>query len=353
MSDISRIDSNFAVSAAPGSVYLSIDEPPFCVYGVNKDEIGYYRLPQSLEAVNPGFPSLRRHTAGGVIRFRTDSPTLAVKAETPRETYLMPHMTALGSAGFDAYSGTHFLASFVPNIPIVNGLCVEKALYTEACERDADGCLDVTVYMPLYGAYRDISVKVAEGARILPGKPFGNRKPVVFYGSSITQGGCASTPGTSYINILSRTLNLYCLNLGFSGSCKGEPETAQYLASLDMAAFVMDYDHNAPDAAHLQKTHRAVFETVRRAHPTLPVIFASSIPVFINRRDMRERRAVIRETYEAALAAGDRNVYFLDGTDFFRDVPFDLCTVDGVHPNSLGMYQMAKGFESVLKTLSL
>lgn len=60
MSDISRIDSNFAVSAAPGGVYLSIDEPPFCVYGVNKDEIGYYRLPQSLEAVNPGFPSLRR-----------------------------------------------------------------------------------------------------------------------------------------------------------------------------------------------------------------------------------------------------------------------------------------------------
>ena len=356
MSDISKIDANFAASdCIKGGDFISIDEAPFKIYGLIKDENGYCRVPQSVaDNTNEGTALLNRDLAGGIVRFATNSPTLAVKAENPVVCNVMPHMAVLGSCGFTAFERKRFLASFRPGIP-VNGVLEEKTLAYDEKGIFPDGFHEITLYLPLYGGYKDISLKVAKGCEIRPAKPFKNEKPVVFYGSSITQGGCASTSANAFTNMISRDMDLYCINLGFSGSSRGETAMAEYIASLEMSVFVMDYDHNAPSAEHLEATHKKFFETIRAKHPELPIIIATSIPD-IGWKDeyYARRRNVIYATYKAAKESGDNNVYFLNGEDFFNsDIPFDDCTVDGCHPNDIGMFMMKKGFEKVLEKLNI
>ncbi|MBQ8758747.1 MAG: hypothetical protein IJZ20_03545 [Clostridia bacterium] len=351
MSDISKIDKNFAVSEiAPGGEFYSVDEAPFVIYGVMKDEKGYYRVPQDVaDATNEGVSGLTRFTAGGIIRFSTNSKKLAIKAN---HAYggVMPHMAALGSNGFSVYEDDYFLCSFFPTIP-PSKVGEEKNLPYKEGVPNVDGFHDITVYMPLYGAYNDIMVKVEDGAEIRPPKKaYRNEKPVVFYGSSITEGGCASTPAMGFTNIISRDMNLYCLNLGFSGSARGEYAINEYMANLDMSVFVLDYDHNSPTAEYLEETHERVYKSVRATHPDIPIVIASSIPVRgWSAEYQKKRREVIFNTYKNAVEAGDKNVYFLNGEDFFsEEIPFSYCTVDGCHPNDVGMLMMAKGFEKVL-----
>lgn len=331
--------------------FFNVDNPPFAIYGADKDDVGYMRTTKEIaEETNDGVAYLYRNTAGVVVRFRTNSKTLAIKAENTVYCGVMPHMNPIGSAGFDAYSGKHFLASFTP-IVHPKDFVSEKTLYN--CPKDKDGFFDVTINMPLYGAYRDIYVKVDKGAEIREGGKFKNEKPVVVYGSSITQGGCAATPGTGYTNLISRHLNLYVKNLGFSGSCRGEECMAHYIAGLDMSCFIMDYEHNTPTLEYLQNTHKPFFDIIREKNPDLPIIIASAVTVDPDGQGWIDRRNVVRATYEAAKAKGDKNVYFVNGGALYDTLPYGSCTVDGGHQNSMGFFAMAKGFEDILKTLNL
>ena len=354
MKNISEIDSNFQTKSAAGGTFHSVDLPPFVLYGVQKDADGYYRMPPEIAAnVSDSVNTLNRQTAGGLVRFRTNAPKMSLRASGAVCNGIMAHMTALGSAGFDLFCGEAFIASFPPcSMPLGTDYSAEKVLYLNNAVPDADGFYEMTLYFPLYGAYREISLSIPDGYEFrAPRKAFRNQKPVVFYGSSITQGGCAPTPGMGYTNILSRYLNAYCINLGFSGSAKAEDSMIGYLASLDMEVFVLDYDHNAPNAAHLEATHEKLFAAVRSAHPALPIVILSSIPFYSPDFEQEKRRDIIRKTYENACAAGDENVYFIDGASFFTQVPFDMATVDGCHPNGLGMYLMAEGVRKVLEPL--
>lgn len=179
----------------------------------------------------------------------------------------------------------------------------------------------------------------------------------MFYGPSTLQGGCACRPGTYHCALLSRWLDMDYVNLGFSGSALGEPEMARYLASLDPAAYVLEYDGNAPDAEHLRRTHEPLFQTIRAAHPDTPILITGhwappdTRPDELTGAQQAEREAVLRETYEHALAAGDRNVFFLASQEVFRDFGGADCTVDGVHPNDLGFYLMAKAEAPFLRRM--
>lgn len=141
------------------------------------------------------------------------------------------------------------------------------------------------------------------------------------------------------------------INLGFSGNGKAEDAIVAYMASLDMAVFVSDYDHNAPDVAYLEKTHCKMYQAIREKHPDVPYIMLSKPNYYSYQRPLagtlknRARRAVILDTFQYALAQGDENVYFIDGE---RLLPNDACTVDALHPNDLGFYFMA---ETVYNTL--
>ena len=177
----------------------------------------------------------------------------------------------------------------------------------------------------------------------MPPDPQKIGKPIVFYGSSITQGGCASRPANNYTTMLCRAVDAPQINLGFSGSAKGEIALAEAIGKLDMAVFVLDYDYNAPSAEHLAKTHEPFFKAVRKANPDVPVIMLSKCSWI-----SPARRDIIKKTYDNAVRGGDKNVWFIDGQELFGEPGQNMCTVDHCHPNDLGFYMMYRRVLPVL-----
>lgn len=341
---ISDIDSNLKIKSSVSEKnvrFFNASEKPFSVHGVfvpDKEENYYRRMPHSAaKQVNAGVEYLAKNTAGGRVRFRTDSPYVAIRAEYP-EVCVMNHMAQCGIQGFSLYADDVFVGSFIPD---------RKKKYEGIIYLPKGKMRNITIYFPLYNSLSKLYIGLDKGSEILEEIPYKIASPVVFYGSSITQGGCASRPGTDYEGFLSRALGCDYLNLGFSGSAKGEIFHAQYIAGLDMSAFVMDYDHNAPNAEHLEKTHEAFFKEFRKAKPDTPVIFISR-PELPRTEDREKRFAVIKKTYDNAVVNGDKNVYLIDGGTFFKDSEFNDATVDNCHPTDFGFYLMAKGIEPVL-----
>ena len=339
---IGDIDPNFKVESRldiPGLIWLNAKDEPFTIHGLMPPEHGkpFRRMPDDIAAsVSPGVRHLATNTAGGRIRFRTDAGVIALKAVMP-DVEIMAHITATGQAGFDLYrsdAGTYrYTGSFVPGR---RDHGFEASLTT-------DGLLHTyTINMPLYAPVEEVYIGLPSGALVEPPEPYAVTKPVLYYGSSITQGGCASRPGNAYEAMISVRLDCDHINLGFSGGARAEKEMTAYLASLDPSVFVYDYDHNAPDPAFLARTHRPLYETFRAAHPTTPVIFVSRPDYYPERESDVKRREIILETYHAALDAGDERVLFADGAAFFAGSLIDSCTVDGTHPNDLGFFQMAR-----------
>ncbi|MBE7025866.1 MAG: hypothetical protein E7408_07430 [Ruminococcaceae bacterium] len=353
---LSELDKNFATEQfnCPDAVFYDVrKEPAFRIYGLSNptEEEIFRRLPAEVaEATSPEVAELSKHTAGGRIRFKTDSPYIILRADMPPYAQ-SPRSSLCAMAGFDMYitkNGFHtHLDSYGPpeeQTEIVDGFS-RIGWYPD------DGVVrDFTLYFPPYAGVNNVYIGLKEGAKLLPGDGYKREKPVVFYGSSITQGGIVSRPSNTYQGFLSRRFDFDYINLGFSGSAKGEEVMARYIAGLDMSVFVMDYDHNAPTAAHLEKTHEPFFRIIRKAHPDLPVIFMSA-PNIRRNPDWTSRRKVIFGTYARALDAGDKNVYFVDGEQLYDGDAFEACTVDGLHPNDLGFYRMAKRVGATLELI--
>jgi lysophospholipase L1-like esterase len=290
---------------------------------------------------------LNHHTAGGRVRFRTDSKCIAIKAVMATD-YLMSHITLIGQSGFDLYHRLEdgrdlYHQSFRPPMGMRTGY--ESAVMTSGKLRD------YTINFPLYDGVKELYIALKKDAVLEAPTPYKHQKPVVYYGSSITQGGCASRPGNSYQGILTRRLDTEHVNLGFSGSGKAEKEMVNYLASLDMSVFVCDYDYNCLSAEYLRQTHWPLYSAVRSAHPQLPIILISAPTSIKEPENFAERRAAVRATYDRAVAEGDQNVYFIDGAELFAGECWDSCTVDGCHPNDFGFYRMAMRIEKTLKPI--
>lgn len=347
---IEEIDVNFKKSEIGGKELIFADalQNPFELSGFAwyHREHKLCRLPESvLPFTNEGVKYLAYHTSGGMIRFRSNAVTIALRAEL-HEPGDMNHMPRNGSSGFDLYQGNgsdkQFFRSAGPGIG-------EKKIEVIMADGLSDNeTREWTIYMPLYSAVVSVEIGLNAGCEISLPTPFTVKKPVAIYGSSITQGGCASRTGNSYTNMLTRWVDAPLVNLGFSGSGRGETAVAETIASLEMSAFIMDYDHNAPNTAHLLATHEPFYKIIRNAHPELPIIIMSKCDFYPN-DDCRQRREIIRQTWQNAVNNGDKNTYFIDGEELFGTDNRDACTVDGCHPNDIGFYRMAKTVLPVLQ----
>ncbi|MBQ8600788.1 MAG: hypothetical protein IJ407_05370 [Clostridia bacterium] len=354
MISMEKIDPNFSVPeeiTEPDLIWVDVKNAPFALYGVFYDEENkqYQRLPSDVaEAANEGVVRLNRFTSGGRIRFRTDSSFLGIRV-VQRNDKPARHMARSGQSGFDLYrkkegdDRMHWYHTYKPSP-------AKKEGFSEAFHTDG-AFAEYTFNFPLYDGVDALYIALKKDCRLEAAAPYTYEKPVLYYGSSITQGGCASRPGNSYQGMLSVLLDTNFINLGFSGSGKGEQAMAEYIAGQEMSVFVMDYDHNAPTVEHLEATHLPFYRTVRAAQPDLPIILISA-PDQGREHRQAPLRAVVRATYETAVAEGDKHVYFIDGSSFFRQIDlWDCCTVDDSHPNDLGFYLMAKGIEKVLRPI--
>ena len=140
------------------------------------------------------------------------------------------------------------------------------------------------------------------------------------------------------------------INLGFSGNAKGEDDIADYISTLDMEIFVYDYDHNAPSAEHLLKTHEKMFLRIREKNPDLPIILMSTTTLERYCDSRKRRREIIYQTYKNARARGDNNVYFWDGGKEFEPHQ-DYGTVEGCHPNDYGFFAIASSLENTVNEI--
>ena len=310
----------------------------FRIYGLYepRTQNPFIRMPQNVaDAVSPSVAGLNGNTAGGCIRFVTDSPYVAIKTTNPsREGGL--NMGTTGTSGFDLYvkhgGRDRFRGAFRPPVSYEHGF--DAILYLDG------GRKEITLNLPTYHSLTDLYIGLDANASLSPRADYTWEKPVLYYGSSITQGGSASRPGMAYEAIISRRLDCNFVNLGFSGSAKGEDAIIDYIASLDVSAFVLDYDHNAPTAAHLEATHEKLYLAFRKTHPETPVIMVTKPDAWDWNREVPARRDVIYRTYSNARQRGE-NVRFIDGASLFHGEMRDECTVDGCHPNDLGMTRMA------------
>ena len=331
-------------------------ETPFRLAGFawfEQDRL-YRRLPlEPRWALPEGVDALANSTAGGQVQFQTDSPKLAVRVELAAPAN-MNHMPATGQCGFDCYIGPPKQQRYCNTTKYDHRQTSYECALFELATSDMR---NVTLNFPLYQGVREVLVGLTPGVQVIAPPPYDDERPVVVYGTSITQGGCAARPGMAYTNILSRRLNRPFVNLGFSGSGRGEPEVARTMATIDdPACYVLDYEANASAEQRLEKTLDDFIDILRDAHPHTPILVVSRVRFAAESfasdavHDRLKRRDFQQRTVEARRAAGDNRVFFHDGADLLG-TDFDECTVDGAHPTDFGFWRMAQALAPVLETI--
>ena len=339
MRTLAEIDKNFKVEKLGSAEYAFRDcrQEPFRIYGLllpTEETPHFMRMPQSIaDRVNVQVQTLSCNTAGGRIRFKTDSAKVAVRVWT-HGVLKAPHFALTGSAGLDVYGDGAYRGTIVPPYEVTD-------YFEGRVDMKCAQMREILIHMPLYAGVIKLEIGVDPGSQLLPAEEYKHSVPVLYYGSSITQGACASRPGNSYQNIISRMLDCDQTNLGFSSGALGEDVMAEYMAKQEMSAFVMDYDHNAPTPEHLAATHEKLYRTIRKAHPQVPIIMVT-MPKTVLNEDILRRKAVVRATYEKAVAEGDTRVRYIDGCDMILSLGDDGGLVDNAHPNDLGFLAMAR-----------
>ncbi len=274
----------------------------------------YDRLPAKAEGqVRDAVWQLSRDSAGMCVRFSADAPAIHVRWSLLDEQLALPHMPATGVSGVDLYVKTEtgqwrWLGTGRPTA---------KTNTATLADNMPQAAREYMLYLPLYNGVTSVEIGVPKGSRITgaPPRPAERTRPVVFYGTSITQGGCASRPGMAYTAILGRRLDRPVVNLGFSGSAKMEPEVAALVAELDPALFVLDSVPNMTAGEIAERTASFV-QALRGRHPGTPILIVEGRTYqtsFLNanvRRDYSERTAALRGVYDRMTAGGAGRLYF-------------------------------------------
>ena len=310
------------------------------------------RLPAGAEGiVRPPVWDLSRHSAGLCVRFATDATTIRARWTLTSDRLAMPHMAATGVSGLDLYVRAEdgrwrWLGVGQPREAPTNTATLAGGLPGGVRREYA-------LYLPLYNGVKSVEIGVPDGHAVdRPGpRPGADRRPVVFYGTSITQGGCASRPGMVHTAILGRRFDRPVINLGFSGNGKMEPELADLLAQLDPAAYVLDCLPNMT-AEEVERRVEPFVRKLRAARPATPIVLAedraySNAPLVpAQARRNSTGRAALKAAHDRLLAAGVEGLHYLPGDPQLGDDA--EATVDGSHPTDLGFYRMADAFAAVL-----
>ena len=304
------------------------------------------RLPEAVVEAVPSLSFLGLRCPGARLCFRTDSRRITVRIVF--ETLSVD----VGMSIYNCQSAFVFAGERTSSryLGLVHPTGYENKDFSATFDKGNGEMEDVTVWLPRNEIISNVEISVEDDAQVCEPTPYKYSMPVVFYGSSITEGGCSCNINNGYNAILSRWLDTDYINLGFSGNAKGEIPMADFIREIKMSVFVYDYDHNAPNPEHLERTHEPFFLRFREKQPDTPVIMMTRPQIRYN-PDEVHRREIVRKTYENVVNRGDKNVYFLDGETFYGDLDRDLCTVDGIHPNDLGFYRMASAIKPLLASL--
>ena len=312
----------------------------------------YDRLPAKAEGVvRPDVWGLAQNSAGLCAHFTSDARTIRARWTLRSASLAMNHMPATGVSGLDLYcrlpgeSTWHWL-----------GVGRPENQTNEAVLADGlpEGTREFLLYLPLYNGVESVTVGVPVGATLEPAppRPPDRSRPICCYGTSITQGGCASRPGMVYTALLGRWLDRPVINLGFSGNALSEPEMAALLAELDPCVYVLDALPNmSPEM--VTKRIGPFVRTLRAAHPETPIVLVENIEyqnaavVPGSRQAYQSKNAALHAVYEGLLGEGVTGLSYVPGDPLLGSDGEG--TVDGTHATDLGFMRMAEALRPLLE----
>lgn len=320
--------------------------------GFDNTESLYSRLPSDLKDVTrEAVWDLGMNSAGLAVRFSTDSKCIGAQWEL-LNNLSMAHMAGTGIRGIDLYvldekDNWHFVGTAQPNGKESRNVFI----------RNMDGKMrDFMAYLPLYDGVVKLEIGIDSTATIgMPRRDVlvkGSSKPIVFYGTSITQGGCASRPGMVYTSIISRRLQRECINLGFSGNARMDKSMVEAINRIDASEFVIDCLPNCTIKT-LRDSAYYFMTTLCKAHPDVPVYMVENAYYAYGYLDTKtasdfvEKNAWWKDLYRKLRKEGYRNLRYIS-CDKIEDAGREG-TVDGTHRTDLGFEAMAKGFLKFIK----
>ncbi len=308
------------------------------------------RLPGKAEGVvRMPVWNLSRHAAGMTVRFVTDATAIHVRYSLLSDNLAMPHMPATGVSGLDLYATDDQGVERWAGVVLPNAQTIETTIAKDL----RIGTRRYTIYLPLYNGVESLEIGTEEGTVFEPVAPRAER-PILFYGTSIMHGACASRPGMAIPAILGRRLNRPTVNLGFSGNGRMEPEVGALLAELDPRAFAIDCLPNM-DEAMIDERAAPLVRQLRRARPNTPILLVEDRSFtntrFLPFREERHRtnRAALRRAFRQLQDEGIDHLFYLDGEQLLGDD--GEAATDGSHPNDLGMVRYADAYEPALRAL--
>lgn len=310
------------------------------------------RLPERAEKlVRAAVWGLSRHSAGMCVRFVTDAPAIDARWTLTSSSLSMPHMPATGVSGIDLYvkdakGKWRWLSVGQPKavtneVRLANGIPAGRREYL--------------LYLPLYNGVSSVEISVPKGHEVARAPGYKDARPILFYGTSITHGACASRPGMVHTAILGRWFNRPVINLGFSGNGRMEPELADLQAELDPAVYVLDCLPNM-QAKEVAERVEPFVHTLRQAHPGTPIVlvedrsYANAHLIAASRQRNLDSRRELKSAYERLQKAGVLHLHYINGEDLLGDD--GEATVDSSHPNDLGFMRQAEAFARILRPLA-
>ncbi|MDE3145111.1 MAG: SGNH/GDSL hydrolase family protein [Bacteroidota bacterium] len=318
----------------------------------------YDRLPARAEqSVRKDLWALSKNSAGLQLRFRTDADEIVVKYITTGNKQ-MPHMPATGVSGIDLYSknidGKWLWAvgkySFGDTVVyrFTNLLSGDKQVNNR----------EYTLYFPLYNSVKWMEISVPKESLFLP-LQVRSEKPIVVYGTSITQGACASRPGLAWTNILGRKLDRPVINLGFSGNGRLEPELINLMAEADAKLFVLDCLPNLTSPGYvssgeLKKRIANAISQLQNKKINVPILltehdgYSDEELNHVRRKEYQDANNSLKNVFDSLVLTGTKNIYLLSKTEINQNIE---SMVDGIHSNDIGMMHYAKAYEKIIKKI--
>ncbi len=302
----------------------------------------YDRLPPRAEgSVHELDWRFAKHSAGMVVRFVTDAAEIGARWLLKSTDIAMAHMPSTGVSGVDLYVRTgdrwSWLAALRPGT--ILGERNEQRLVIGLPPLPRE----FSLYLPLYNGVTSVEVGVPAGATLVAAPPrHGPAKPLVFYGTSIPQGGCVSRPGMAYPSIVGRRLDAPVINLGFSGSGRCEPTMVDLLAELDAAVLVVDSLVNMEPGIVAERMAHLV-DVFQRKRPRMPLVLVEEAvhpSAFASARTLQTpKSAALQGVFNEKSARSAGRLYLVKGDMLLGDD--GEATVDGIHPTDLGARRMA------------
>ena len=314
-------------------------------------ESPYDRLPVSYkDKVRQPVWDLSKSSAGITVRFHSNSTSINLKW-TVLNDFDMPHMASTGIKGIDLYTKYNNKWMYVTTAGAIVGLKkyqnkskpLDSISEFELIKNMTPEFREYKLFLPLYDGVTKLEVGIDPTASIEKASP-SSVKPIVFYGTSITQGGCASRPGMAHTSIISRKLDMECINYGFSGNGRMEIPIVELISEISASFYVIECLQNM-DSDQVKQRVRPLVETIRKKHPLTPIVLVENMMykmAFLDQTiqdELIQENVTLKNEFDKILKSGDQNIFYVkDNQDNLLD---NEGTVDGVHLTDLGFLRYA------------